>query len=146
MKDKGKVEFNNDPGMASISFCPGCGSDNIWRIMRTETEKVVCYLSGGNYIIKKYVCQSCQQNTLLHNSGAVVGSHFKVEDNLITGFLPCARCGLANAQLNSVPLGEENSYHTQTGNTAFKKLVCIDCNNETIIGKEDFDAFNKQEF
>lgn len=146
MEDKEKITYKDVGETISITFCPHCKSDKVWRILRSETEKIVCYLSDGKYAVKKYICQSCQQTTLLNRSDTQLANEFKIEDNLIVGLIPCLKCGVTDMQVGKVPVSEENNYNSYTGKTALKKLTCLNCNNEAIISKEDFEAFGNQEF
>jgi ribosomal protein S27E len=129
-----------------LSFCPYCDSDKVWRILRTETEKIACFLSQGKYMAKKYLCQSCQRTILRPLPQTSPTNAITINEDRIEGLVACIKCGLQNLRVGKVPVSEENTYHAETGKTAFRKTTCLGCCNENIISNEDFENFNKQEF
>jgi DNA-directed RNA polymerase subunit RPC12/RpoP len=146
MIDKKNMLTKDVSAGTALSSCPYCDSYQVWRIQRSEIEKIVCYLSNGGYMVKKYLCQSCQRATLLQGDGIRLSNAYVLEEDRIEGLIACAHCGLKKLQVAAVSVSEENTYRLDTGKTPFRKLTCLHCSNKTIISTEDFDAFNKQEF
>lgn len=130
----------------ALTFCPHCGSDQVWRILRSETEKIVSFLSRGQYLAKKYVCQGCQGTVLLHRNGIPFLDTKALEENRIEGLVACSNCGEKNLKVEGVSASQEISSQAETGKTAFKKINCTGCGHTATIYREDFEAFNKQEF
>lgn len=148
MKKSDKLLPTNSKPNSTLVGCPHCGSDQVWRLQRSETEKIICYLSKGEYAIKKYLCKACNKSILMHaNENQFADQHMvKEEEGLILIFVPCSNCGSKKLKVGRVTHIEQSAYHTATGKTAYRKISCLNCNSENIISAEDFDEFNRQDF
>lgn len=130
-----------------LKSCPYCGSNQLWRIQRTELEKIICYLSNGRYAVKKYLCKACERATLLQRDNRPHSEEelLLLENNALAIFIPCNNCGSEKMKISGFIPEEANTYLAATGKTAFKKLCCLNCKSETIISREDYLAANNNE-
>ena len=127
----------------ALTHCPCCSSENVWRILRTEPEKLVCYLSNKKFEIKKYLCQDCEFTILLHDNGQHIEKLEEAQSKTYLPYVNCANCGAHKLKTVEVSGLDAALYNKNTGKKAFKKVICAACKTEQIINREDYDACNE---
>jgi hypothetical protein len=132
---------------STLNCCPHCNSDQVWRIQRTEAEKITYLVSKGEMAIKKYLCHSCRGIIIVHRESIEYGNiNANDLENKSISTIPCTVCNFNGLQIGKVLPADEIAYNAATGSTAFRKLTCLNCQNETIVSSEDYQAANKMSF
>ncbi len=142
MEKEKEEKLKPDPssGDSNLKYCPGCNSEMVWRIQRTEAEKMACFLSNGLYAAKKYVCQTCGGNTIMHAATLqyIAAPTANAEKEDVVPFISCKKCGSHMLALTKPESGADNNY--------FGKVSCGDCKDETAINRQDYVAFDGSSF
>jgi hypothetical protein len=145
MKNEKEIIIERNKSDGTLKSCPRCGSEKVWRIQRTEAEKIAYYLSGGNCAIKKYACQACRYTTLLHGNDTSHTQPAEVELTNNIAFAKCEKCNTGELIITELTSLQQSAYFESLGKTAFRKLKCTSCNDETIISREDYEASIRNE-
>jgi hypothetical protein len=135
-----------DYAVNNIIACLHCNSFNLWRVPRTEAEKITCYLSGGKCAIRKYLCHSCRKTTLLNRNDVQIPDSFKITQDRIDGILSCPQCNSQKFEIVKPANLPDGKNFTGIGSTVFCKVLCLQCRYEISITNREFELFNAQEF
>lgn len=126
-----------------LECCPGCNSEMVWRIQRTEAEKIISYLSKGLYAVKKYLCRSCGHHILVHQNSVQYMPLLTdaPNENELLDFVTCQKCSEPRLQLETVAEDKQENPAPET-----RKVICAGCGNETVINKYEYDAADSSGF